>query len=716
MPQPPVRETHDLHLTANDFTGHVHQPSMVQENDDDDLPPLPPLISYCSYVRFGCAFAKWHILVALINLGAYSFARKKGYFSYYSRIPFDSWVGSVLAGIWLGTAVWAYLSARRYEQDVHDYDRVAQYEQGQQAEDPEDPNMSAFVPNYEHMYGFVSRKIDASFSRPKGGGAQSMNSVSRPPPPEGTSSLVNLSFALWSLSFSAAFYLAFGMGVGKGYTDLCNSKNSTNSTSVIINKNDYNKLQAYPSGIQDWANVKPEAYYQYRGESDDEYSPRGATDGIYDFPTAYSTEPGSFAELPDGTKFFAGLPPPVKQEGDKGYLRSDHMVLVESPGSGGSAIYHEEIWNPFMFIPVESTMTNNTKGDSVAAQFCFTASEQKKDPQRSWNLIIRTTPIFCIVSLNATSYEIRKELLAWSDKSRKLPVVRAASTASEVLVAHAGSDDYSWYLEVMSISPATMTKQGVFHLTINEEESRTEDHGVIIVDGNGIVYDEYGRMMNPPTCIQQHVQIMSAIAAVVVLVMCSAWLIVREGVPAGVTPFCLAVVILIRMCTSAYSGINTMSLVFGTFFFHCTICVGSACPLPAWFGRELKVWGLYSWILSFFAVDYSSPTSGVALILFGLSGIVLNHPTCHFIGYLTVVSSFFIAIQAPFLRMFYGQDLQVAFTMLLLGMGVLGLANILSSNRRYCTAFCRPMAHAGNSLLYGSRNGSSGSGDRQGSS
>ena len=703
---PPVPEPHDLHLTANDFPGHVHQHSMVRDNnDEDDLPPLPPLISYCSYVKFGCAFAKWHILVALVNLVVFSLCRKEGYFSYYSRIPFDSWTGSLVAGTWLGTAVWAYLCARRYDQDVQDYDRVAQYEQGQQAEDPENATMGIFIPNYEHMYGWVSRKIDASFTDPKSGGAQSLNSVSRPPP-EGTSSLVNMSFVLWSISFAAAFSLAFGIIAGKGYTDLCDSKIPSNSTSPI-NKKDYNKLQSYPSGVQDWANAKPESYYDYRGASDDEYSPSGQEDEVfYDFPTAFSTQPGSFAELNDGTKFFAGLRPQVKQQGGKGYLRSDHMVLVESPGSGGSAIYHDEIRNPFMFIPVESTMTTNSRGDSIASQFCFTASEEKKEKQRSWDLKIRTTTIFCIISLNATSYEIRKELLAWTDKSRKVPVVRGASTGSEVLIAHAGNDDYHWYLEVVSISPAAKTQQRVFHMTVTEEGSRSDDDSI-----EGIMYDEYGRRRKPPTCIQKHVQVMSAIAGVVVLVMCSAWLIVREGVPAGVTPICFAAVLLIRMCTSAYSGINTMSLVFGTFFFHGILCCGNACPLPSWFGRELKVWGLYSWILAFLAVDMISGTYRiflVALVLFGLSGIMLNHPTCRLIGYAMVAESVFIAIQAPFLRMFYGRDLSVAFSVLLLGMGVLGLENLLRSNRRYCAAFCRPMNQAGRTLFYGSRDGSGG--------
>ena len=696
MSQLPLSEMHDV---PKDFAGHVHQPSMVPENEEDDLPPLPPLISYCSYVRFGCAFAKWYMLVGVINLGAYTLCRSKEYLTHYTIIPFDSWVGSVLAGIWLGTAVWAYLSARRYEQYVQDYDRVAQYEQGQQAEDPEDPSMAAFIPNYEHMYGFVSRKIDEWFARPKGGGAQPIYSMTRPPP-EGTSSLVNLSFVLWSISFSAAFSLAFGITVGKGYVDLCGS-NSTSISASLITKIDYNNLLTYPSGVQDWANVTrlDSSYYDPYGYH---YQTNFKDEILYGFPTA-STEPGSFAEMQDGTIFFAGLPPPVKQKGGKHYLRIDHMVLVESPGSGKSLIYHDEIVDPRMFIPVESTMTNNSRGDYVAAQFCFTASNQTKEEEYFFATL--TTPIFCIISLNSSTYEIRKETITWTDKGRNLQV-RAASTGSEVLIAHVGQNYSDMYREVVSISPATMTKQGLFHMT--QTEGRR---------GYGYIYDEEtGRMRRPPSCIQQHVQIMSAIAAVVVLVMCSAWLIVREGVSAGVAPFCLAVVILIRMCTSRYSGISTMSLVLGSFVFHCIICCGSACPLPAWFGRELKVWGLYSWILAFYAVGRHD-TGIVALIMLGLSGMVLNHPTCKLMGYAMVTHSAFIAVQLSIVRMSetqkyrewdHGGTIRSAFVGFLLGMGVLGLENLVSSNRRYCVALWRPMAQTGRTLVYGSRHASRG--------
>ena len=87
--------------------------------------------------------------------------------------------------------------------------------------------------------------------------------------------------------------------------------------------------------------------------------------------------------------------------------------------------------------------------------------------------------------------------------------------------------------------------------------------------------DDYGRI--------RKLRAISEIAAVVVLVLCSAWLIVREGVPAGVAPFCFAAVLFIWICTghrnafpfmTTRNGLHTMSLVFGTFFFIVFLPVG----------------------------------------------------------------------------------------------------------------------------------------------
>jgi hypothetical protein len=652
-------------------------------------------------VRLGFAFGKWPLLVAILNLIVYSLCLKEGYFGYQRLFPIDSWLGALLAGVWLGTAAWAYLCAKVIDRDVQDYDRLAQYELGQQSDDPEVAATNAFLPKYEHVYGRVSRNIDAAFSNATIPRRPPHIYSEQTPPPEGTSSLVNLSFTLWSISFAAAAFLSTGILMGRGYVDQCDPDDSANFTPN--SKNDYSKLQSYPSGVQDWARVYSHPYHHHI-MFEIYGSKRGGSEIRYDFPTAVSTEPGTFAELEDGTIFFAGLPPPIIEGGDKGYLRSDHMVLVQSPGSGGAAIYHEEFWNPTMFIPRESTVTKSSRAYTIASQFCFTASsessERSKDNRQPWDSIgrttpiVRTTPIFCIITHNSTYHEIRKELITWTDKSRQIATVRAASTGSEVLIAHLGDGHRQRYQEVVSISPSSMAKHGVYHMTRSQDEYFAEYY--------------YDSRLKNTKCIQNNVRIMTAIVALVVLVLCGAWLILREGVPAGVAPLSLAAVLLIRMCTHQYdSGISAMCLAFGTLFFHSVLYCGSVCPLPAWIGRDLKVWGLYSWIFSFLVIHaiYGNPSTCLsAMVLFGLSGVILNHPIPQLIGYCMISLGIVVAIQAPFLGMFYEEDLTVALLLLLLGMGVLGLENRLRSNRRYFAAVCRPLARAGRILFYGSAN------------
>ena len=54
IPQATVlRRTDNLDLATHDFSGHAPHSSAMLEDEDDDLPPLPPLVSYCAYVRFG---------------------------------------------------------------------------------------------------------------------------------------------------------------------------------------------------------------------------------------------------------------------------------------------------------------------------------------------------------------------------------------------------------------------------------------------------------------------------------------------------------------------------------------------------------------------------------------------------------------------------------------------------------------------------------------
>jgi hypothetical protein len=90
-------------------------------------------------------------------------------------------------------------------------------------------------------------------------------------------------------------------------------------------------------------------------------------------------------------------------------------------------------------------------------------------------------------------------------------------------------------------------------------------------------------------------------------------------------------------------------------------------------------------------------------------------------GYAMVAQSAFIAVQLSTVRTFfstqeyyepgyheqdYGRVFRSALVGFLLGMGVLGLENILSSNRRYFVALWRPIAQTGRTLLYGSRHDS----------
>jgi hypothetical protein len=688
---PASQETYDLQFTVIDVSSHSAPSGLphVYDDEEEDLPPLPPLISYCGYMRFGCVFAKWPLLVALLNLIAYSLCHKAGYFGYESLVPVDSWLGGLLAGVWLGTAVWAYLCARRVDRDVQEYDRMAQYEQGQQMEDPVTAATAIlFIPNYEHIYGRVSRKIDVAFFQSKSRRT------------EGTSSLVNLSFCLWSVALAAGVFMMTGVLLGKGFVHQCDTStpstpsNKPSNSSKTYN-NDYSELQSYSSTVQSWAVAQDDPYSRDYGIitfMDDDVG------SGYDFPIAHSSsiDSGNFAELPDGTIFFAGFPPP-EQDGDEGkdYVRSDHMILIESPGSGGASIYHKDIVNPLMFIPVENTITKNSKGSSTATQYCFTASKSPSDrneEKRTWGYIIRTTAIYCIIQ-NTTSYEIRKDLIAWTDKSVENPLVTAASTGSEILIAHVGADDRLVYQEIVSISPSTMTKKGVYHFTRDENQ---------FINDYVYEYDIDGQLRDS-RCSHDNVQVMSVIAAMIVLGVCSAWLIVREGVPAGVAPAVFALVVLVRMCTNPYdSGVSGICLVLGTLFFYSALCCGNVFHLPAWIGRELYVWGLYSWIISFLILYLNSVTGLFALILFCLTGMILNHPIPQIIGYILITIGTFTMIQAPFRGTNFGNFLEIGLFLLLIGLGILGLESRWTSNRRYCAAFCLPLTRAGRALFYGS--------------
>lgn len=672
-------DSYDLHLTATDSVGQV---ILIEEEDgegDDALPSLPPLISYCNYVRFGCAFGKWILLVLIINVIAIAISIKGGYFRYSRLWPMNSWQGWLLATVWFLTAMWFYWCAKIVDKDVQLIDR--HYEPGRLSEEDVGTPQS-FVPNYEHIYGQVSRKIDTSFHSPN----------------EPTSSLINLSLALWALALGAATFLGTGLVWGKHYQASCDTR--SNSTSSY--KGDFSNIQSYPEDVQTWIVEQTDPWgnrYQIDPTNDDYNTDDGGGnrggDGSYSFPTAYSKDYGVFASMPDGTVFFAGQPL------EENYKQATYLVLVESPGSGGPPKYHTDIRNPRMFIPVANTASKNDNGDWVATQYCFTASKdpaERKKSRRSWDAIIRTTPIHCINTKAAdedgkVGFDVTKTKLVWADKSQPGAQVSAASSGNEILVAHTGIDDGSYvYQEVVSINPNTMESKIVYHLTSPQ----------------GGYYGWYDGPRGGDTirCIQNHVQVGSAIASMVVMVLSGLWLIVREGVPVGVAPILLAVVGMIRLFSGEWdSGLAHMSLTLGTLFFHGVLACGNICPLPAWMGRDMYSWALYSWIISFIIIDMvfrMGEVGYLATAWLGISGIILNHPIPQIIGYFYVLMGIWYLIMFPFFRYYWGDYLgRIGILYLLVGIGIIGLSTWLSNNRRYCVAACRPISRAGRTVFYG---------------
>lgn len=699
--------------------------------DEDEDPNLPPLISYCAYLRYGFAIAKWPLLFAIFNLVVYGMCRKNGYFGYDNILPFDSIVlGGLLVGGWFSTAVWAFFFARMVEVDVQNYDNMAHYELGRQEEGADQQDVetnhappTVWIPDYQHVYGRISRNLDASFSRKQHGPTTHPRASNDNSTDEGTtSSLVNLGYCLWSLMLALAVFLMTGMLLGKANLQDCQKKQDASGSSSP-HKADYSNLTTYPKSTQEWIVAQNDLYGDLMFQ--DDYHFQG---DAYSFPTAYTSEVGNFAELPDGTIFFAGLPPPALQNFvDDGnvYVRSKHTILVESPGGGGPAIYHEDIWNPSMFIPVQSRISKNAEGRTITSQFCLETTKVEGSSHGNDGLRVHRSHIFYCVSSNSKGrfddeldvdgvdrpYIMQDVKIEWLDEMYGNPsFLTAASTGSEVLIAHVGQDNENRYQEVVTITPSSangnrLVATGVYHLTTASDYDPYD-------------YYYYRSERTVSKCVQEHVLALSCLTGIVVLLLSGSWLIFREGVPAGITPLALLIVVIIRYAegerydmyhASAVRG-AAVALVVGTLCFHCILCCGNVCQLPACITRHMYVWCLYSWMAAFFIVYFLSKeffladaTSTIALVLLGLSGLILNNPVLQYIGYSMVSIGILAAIQEPFFRMMYGSGIGFGFFLVLLGLGVIGLDNRLSANRHYCRALCRPFSNTAKAIFYGSR-------------
>ena len=679
--QPHHQLPNDLSFTVTNGDGSV---VIMEEDEGEDLgqldvPQLPPLISYMSYVKYFCAFGKYLIVFVIINVIGLVIVLTDDYFGYQGDIPFDSWKGFMLAIIWLVTAVWLFISARIVEQDVEKYDQMAQYEHAHMTDDtdthhqynggggnfaPIPSSTTTFLPNYTAIYGQVSRKVDEFFT--KRNSARDANNNSNNEGGTGgescNSSLVNASYALWALALGGGIFLLIGTILGKHYIKSCDRKsnlpsggNSTGNDSEF--QGDFANIEKYPLGVQEWITEKKDPWdYPRHSEYDDDFHEDSMVP-TYDgkFPTAFETDTGLFCQMFDGTIFFAGQPPSIHQTGEGGddddndsyttNSRSDHLVLVEIRKSDdNSAVptsveYHYDVINPRMFLPAGKGMMSDTDDTYLASNCCFVAANTDKDSkqrQRNWDSIIRTSPMYCMNREDAdVGYTLEKKMIAWTDRSQRGPKLSAASTGSEVLIAHIGMDNNFNYQEIVSLTPNAMETKTVYHMTRSQSDA--------------YYYDDFGsrRDHEQTKCVQKHVIVFATIATLVVLVLSSLWLLLREGIPSGVVPLMYAVVIAIYAIGEAASGgrdnfrylgrgWTSLALTIGTFFFYIVLCCGAngrrrACPcLPGWIGNEIYVWALYSWITAFLILDAIAGDGDVvalALVYFAISGLILDHPT-----------------------------------------------------------------------------------------
>lgn len=682
----------DLHLTATTDSKGQLIPIEAEEMSDEDLPTLPPLVTYCSYVRFGCAFGKWVFVVLIVNVMALQVNIKAGYFAYSRLWPLLSWHGYLLATVWFMTALWFYRCAKVVEKDLqmmdqHNYQPVRL---------SDDDISSPSVAIHEQIYGHASRKLDTIF--------HSRNASS--------SSLISLSLVLCALSLSAAVHLVTGLAWGSQYQTTCDFRIHRNATSS--NKTILSDIEAYPEDVQTWIVQQSDPWanqYQMQQFDNDDEKENGddgiqhrkaasGRDAAFSFPTAHAIDNGIIAPMSDGTVLLAGQP-----VGEIAGKRT-YMVLVEIPGTGGPPKYHMDFRNPGLFIPVAKTASKNENGNWVASEYCFTASNEdqmeRQKSRRSWTSIIQSTTLYCVTAKEESKnggLDISKTNIVWTDKVHHGANMNAASTGNEILVSRAGTDDFSTVCqEVISVNPATMKSKTVYN--------RLSSQG-----GNHYYYSEFHIVSETTRCIQNHVQGGSAVASMVVMVLSGYWLIVREGVPAGVAPILLSVVSLIRFFSGEWgSGVARMSLTVGMLFFHGVLACGNVCHLPTWIGRGMYVWALYSWSISFIMIDWIFQMGGVgymATVCLCLSGIVLNHPIPQVIGYSYVLMGTWSFILFPF----FGYDadtdgrpqghLAYGTLHILAGIGIIGLSRCLSNNRRYLVAFCRPISRAWRIIFYG---------------
>ena len=104
----------------------------------------------------------------------------------------------------------------------------------------------------------------------------------------------------------------------------------------------------------------------------------------------------------------------------------------------------------------------------------------------------------------------------------------------------------------------------------------------------------------------------------------------------------------------------------------------------------------------------------LALVYFGLSGLVQNHPTVIIMGWGSIVTGVIFLAVWPSMG-FDMYDLLPGLLSFVLGFGMISIGRCFANNRGYMKAFCRPLSRACHAMFYGSRGRSSGNATSSGS-
>jgi len=184
-----------------------------------------------NYVKYYGYFSRWLFFVIISNITAFVYVGSVEPICLYDDESY-SWqyqlAYSFLQFVLLATSMWFFIVAKLIDQQVINLDRIVQYEQAATTADDEEividteqqqqqqvnnnydidlavevggatANLPRLLPNYDNIYGRVSRKIDRFLQEQLPSDADVLLSTT-------TSCLINFSYVLWSFFLAATFH------------------------------------------------------------------------------------------------------------------------------------------------------------------------------------------------------------------------------------------------------------------------------------------------------------------------------------------------------------------------------------------------------------------------------------------------------------------------------------------------------------------------------